>query len=62
MSGKRETVPVKDLTDCARCGGNHAAASAEKLDRPIVTDGRIWTHWIACPTNGQPIMVEIKRG
>lgn len=57
---KRESLAVSNLTGCARCGKDHGDVLAEKLERPIVTEGRTFTYWIACPTNGQPIMVEVR--
>ena len=42
---------------CARCGGDHNELEWELLERPIVDSGVIWTHWCACPANGQPILM-----
>lgn len=49
------------LTGCARCHGEgHADLAFEPLEHPIEHEGVvIGTHWAACPTNGQPILMRI---
>lgn len=45
---------------CARCGEDHEELEFERLQRPIQEDdGRDYTHWAPCPTNGQPILLRM---
>ena len=45
------------VTGCARCGKSHLVEPSA-LERPaIISDVRI-THWAACPTNGEPILIQ----
>ena len=56
----RRPVVIKRVTQCARCGEDHQNLVAHKLDRPWAPPearGVTWTHWMPCPTNGQPILV-----
>lgn len=46
---------VKLISCCARCGKDHPDVTFEPFKRP---HGE-WTHWAACPTNGQPILMRI---
>lgn len=41
---------------CGRCGGDHDGLIAYPFARPP----RGWSHFAACPTNGQPILVRVK--
>lgn len=52
-------MKVKKLIGCARCGKTHEGLMFEKLKRPMVEPkATTWTHWAACPTNGQPILLQ----
>jgi hypothetical protein len=44
---------VKKIKNCARCGETHHGLDFKVLVRPIDE----YTHWIACPTIGQPILM-----
>ena len=42
---------------CARCGRDHQNLILRHLERPIEDrDGSVWTHWMRCPQNGDPIL------
>lgn len=43
-----------DVGNCARCKQDHQDLTFDPLSHP--TD---WTHWSPCPTNGEPIMLQI---
>ena len=49
---------IKIVTNCARCGKDHEDILFEELIRPVKDDNDVvlFTHWTACPTNGQPIL------
>lgn len=47
---------------CTRCGCEHTGLEPRRLARPFAppeAGGVVWTHWAACPTNGDPILVAI---
>jgi hypothetical protein len=50
---------TSSITGCARCEGEgHENMTWEPLTHPIEdSDGALWTHWAACPTNGEPILM-----
>jgi hypothetical protein len=48
-----------DITQCARCTGNHAALLFVPFRHPF---SLTWTHWAMCPTNGEPILLRIVGG
>lgn len=52
---------VVDLEGCARCWGRgHPGLEFEKLDHQVDSDdGAPMTHWAACPSNGQPILLGV---
>ncbi len=53
-------IRVPHIVNCARCGSNHDDldfAELEVLFAPPEANGKTWTHWAPCPTNGQPIML-----
>lgn len=51
-------VPVAKLTGCARCGEEHHELVFRPLVRAVERDGDvIATHWAACPTSGDPILM-----
>ena len=55
------TAIVKGIKNCSRCGGDHDELIAKRFVRPIVVgDGEEYTHWVTCPTNGDPILVQMQ--
>ena len=48
-------IVVNCLVGCARCGHNHLNLSFRPLLHPC---GNL-THWVPCPTNGEPILMQI---
>jgi hypothetical protein len=48
-----------DLRGCARCHGEgHPRITFRPLTFPVRRDETtVYTHWAACPTNGEPIMM-----
>ena len=52
---------LKQIVNCARCGGIHFDVEAAPLTRPVYEDAPsekiLYTHWVPCPTNGEPILV-----
>ncbi len=48
------------LINCARCGGNHDCIEWERLERPVEDDDGLFEYWSPCPTNGQPILMQVK--
>lgn len=59
-------VIVTSIKGCARCHDEgHDDLPFEKLDHPVTLYvegvGPVEaSHWSACPTNGQPIMLAVK--
>lgn len=52
-------LTIKTIRKCPRCGDDHTSVEAMPLHRAFVppeAGGIIWTHWAACPTNGDPIL------
>lgn len=54
-------MTIREIRGCARCGGNHdGPLEARELTRPFAPPeafGVTWTHWLPCPTNGEPVMI-----
>lgn len=53
-------LTLKSIKHCARCDGDHENLEAKPFERPVLNynDGStMYTHWVACPTNGDPILV-----
>jgi hypothetical protein len=50
-----------DQVGCARCDEvGHEGMVFTKLTHPFEpTEGDVWTHWAPCPTNGEPILLQI---
>ena len=60
MTTVGETVIIKEIKDCARCGGNHANLVARRVAaRPYVVDGKDAWYWTTCPTLEEPIFVSV---
>lgn len=59
-----DTCVLKNIRHCARCGGDHEGELvARPLTQPFAppeAGGIVWSHWLPCPTNGEPIMVRIE--
>lgn len=55
-------ILVNGIDNCARCGGNHTEGVwFFRFTYPIQDkDGTLWTHWAACPTNGEPILAKME--
>jgi hypothetical protein len=52
---------VQSITGCARCDGDgHADVTWLPLTHPIEDSDGVWTHWAPCPTNGQPILMQVR--
>jgi hypothetical protein len=50
-----------DVENCARCGLDHKSLNFVPLFRPVEFENEIiYTHWRACPTNMQPILLRIE--
>lgn len=52
----------QDVRNCARCGGNHpVATSPESISgrQPLDAGGRSWQFCAPCPSNGEPIMMQV---
>lgn len=45
---------------CARCGQNHDNLEFHPLTRAMSDSEGQWTHWAACPTNGEPILMKVQ--
>ena len=49
------------VTNCARCGEDHAQVEFKKFQIPFVDSaGTEYSHWGRCPTNGDPILLTFK--
>lgn len=53
------TVHARVIERCARCGEDHATVEFERLARPIEVGEVTLTHWAPCPTNGEPILMQV---
>lgn len=48
------------ISNCARCGEAHDELEARTFARPFAPAEAApitWTHWVPCPTNGDPILI-----
>lgn len=50
-------IKVPIITKCVRCGDKHENLVFTSLSQPG-NDPDDWTHWAACPTNGEPILLK----
>lgn len=50
---------ITDITNCGRCGKDHKALEFKRLTNWIDIDGRLFTHFAICPTNSEPIIMEV---
>ncbi len=48
-----------DIKACARCGAGHPGLEFAGLTRPVVAGPYAWTHWAACPANGEPLLLRV---
>lgn len=53
---------IQNVKGCARCGGDHPGLVFRPLTRAMEPEGtsRSWQQWAPCPTNGEPIMLDVK--
>lgn len=54
----RQTVVIRKLTGCARCGGEHVDLCARPLSNPPSDEPRI-THFTLCPRLLEPVLVHV---
>lgn len=52
--GGGDAVNVNVL-NCSSCGGNHGTIVAIELKRHRPVGGFVWTHWLMCPDNAEPV-------
>lgn len=55
-------MKVRNIRNCSRCGGDHDEVEAKKMERPHAPSEAhplVWTHWAACPTSGDPILIMV---
>lgn len=55
-------MTLKKIVHCARCGEDHLNLTAKPLTRPVMDYSNnqekvLYTHWVPCPVNGEPILV-----
>lgn len=55
-------VDIVDITNCARCGEDHAAVERHEFTQPMNIMGVGFTHWASCPKNGEPIIIFLEEG
>jgi len=55
---RRKDEWFQAVKHCARCGGDHDEMKFTRLSHPSAE----WTHWAPCPTNGEPLMLQITWG
>jgi hypothetical protein len=48
---------VITLRQCDRCGEVHAKALFKSFAKRDIGS---WTHWFACPTNGEPVVMRFR--
>jgi len=64
MPARESPTPISfDQIGCARCGGDgHPGMTFMPLAHPVeLDDGTAFTHWAPCPTNGEPILLLIRK-
>jgi hypothetical protein len=64
-----ESVIVRKLSKCSRCGGTHLGISCKRLSKPAdpyciknSQDFFIYRYWTVCPTNGEPLLLALGDG
>lgn len=58
-----KAILVTDVSDCARCGKDHAELDFSRFTRNPQKDGDDgveWTHWSMCPELQEPILLGIQ--
>ena len=54
----QETMLVRMVWHCARCGHDHANLLFRKFEYPIVDCNDLtWDWWATCPQTGDPILM-----
>lgn len=48
-----------DITDCPRCGEDHAQHPFLRLQRPSMLGGGAFEWWGTCPSTSEPIIADI---
>lgn len=60
VTPEAEGCVTVDLPGCARCHGDgHDGLLFSPLTHPVVDGEGTWTHWAPCPTNGEPILLQV---
>lgn len=54
------TTLITNISNCARCGGEHERISISKLTRPVECELGIFNYWAPCPASGEPILVSVE--
>lgn len=63
MGSDDDTLHIRQIVGCARCGGGHERVEARRMAQPFAppeAGGLVWTHWVPCPTNGDPILIMVE--
>ena len=50
----KESILVKRLSNCARCGGIHTNVTFKQFSKPC----DLYTHYAPCPTTHEPILLK----
>ena len=53
------SVTIPAISQCPRCLMTHAPQGVEQLTRPAVIAGERFTHWMTCPSNGEPVFIRV---
>lgn len=52
---------LRQVGNCARCGGDHENLPLTRFRRPVTIEhGPTLTHWAMCPTYCEPILVRFE--
>lgn len=46
-----------NIRECARCGQDHNGIVYNEFTNPVILGDLVITHWVPCPTNGEPILM-----
>lgn len=64
------SITIREVSGCARCGGDHRDVWARQFTQPIVLSQgdatpnslTLCTHWFMCPRLDEPVLVAIVDG
>lgn len=60
-----ETIMLRKVQNCSRCGGLHLEIVAKKLLHPVKIDENgeniSYNYWAMCPVSFDPILVQVKK-